>query len=142
MEMTKVTPELNLYDKDWPIWTYQEQLPPAKFVFDDDGRRGMAVDSLTAGGCIISGAAVKRSLLFSSVHVHSWARVEDSVILPGVDIGRHAVLKRCVIDKRCHIPPGMIIGENPEEDRKRFFVSPGGVTLVTAEMLGQGANPL
>jgi glucose-1-phosphate adenylyltransferase len=140
MEMTKVTPELNLYDKDWPIWTYQEQLPPAKFVFDDDDRRGTAVDSLISGGCIISGATVKRSLLFSSVHVHSWAQVEDSVILPGVEIGRHAVLKRCVIDKRCHIPPGMVIGVDPEEDRKRFVVSAKGVTLVTAEMLGQGAN--
>ena len=142
MEMTKVTPELNLYDKEWPIWTYQEQLPPGKFVFDDDDRRGTAVDSLISGGCIISGATVRRSLLFSNVNVHSWATVEDSVILPGVDVGRHAVLKRCVIDKRCRIPPGMVIGEDPVEDRKRFFVSPKGVTLVTAEMLGQGANHL
>ncbi len=139
MEMTKVTPELNLYDRDWPIWTYQEQLPPAKFVFDDDERRGTAVDSLIAGGCIISGASVKSSLLFSSVNVHSWATVEDSVILPGVDIGRHAVLKRCVVDKQCRIPEGMVIGVNPEEDKKRFHVSPKGITLVTAEMLGQGA---
>jgi glucose-1-phosphate adenylyltransferase len=141
MEMTKVTPELNLYDKDWPIWTYQEQLPPGKFVFDDDDRRGTAVDSLIAGGCIISGATVRRSLLFSSVSVHSWATVEDSVILPGVEIGRHAVLKRCVIDKRCNIPPGLQIGVDPEEDRRRFHVSPKGITLVTAEMLGQGAGP-
>ena len=141
MEMTKVTPELNLYDKDWPIWTYQEQLPPGKFVFDDDERRGTAVDSLIAGGCIISGATVRRSLLFSSVSVHSWATVEDSVVLPGVEIGRHAVLKRCVIDKRCQIPPGMQIGVDPEQDRQRFFVSPKGITLVTAEMLGQGAGP-
>ena len=139
MEMTKVTPELNLYDKDWPIWTYQEQLPPAKFVFDDDGRRGMAIDSLISGGCIISGAAVKRSLLFSSVTVHSWTSIEDSVILPGVDIGRRALLKRCVIDKNCRIPEGMIVGVDPEADRKRFHVSPKGITLVTAEMLGQGA---
>jgi glucose-1-phosphate adenylyltransferase len=139
MEMTKVTPELNLYDKDWPIWTYQEQLPPAKFVFDDDGRRGSAIDSLVSGGCIISGAEVKRSLLFSSVHVHSWATVEDSVILPGVDIGRHAVLRRCVIDKRCRIPAGMQIGVDDEADRQRFHVSPGGIVLVTPEMLGQGA---
>ena len=139
MEMTKVTPELNLYDKDWPIWTYQEQLPPAKFVFDDDGRRGMAIDSLISGGCIISGAAVKRSLLFSSVTVHSWASIEDSVILPGVDIGRHAVLKRCVIDKNCRIPANTVIGVDAEADRERFFVSPKGITLVTAEMLGQGA---
>jgi glucose-1-phosphate adenylyltransferase len=139
MEMTKVTPELNLYDRDWPIWTYQEQLPPAKFVFDDDDRRGTAIDSLVAGGCIISGATVKRSLLFSSVYVHSWATVEDSVILPGADIGRHAVLKRCVVDKQCRIPEGMQIGVDPEADRKRFHVSPKGITLVTAEMLGQGA---
>ena len=139
MEMTKVTPELNLYDRDWPIWTYQEQLPPAKFVFDDEGRRGSAIDSLVAGGCIISGATVKRSLLFSSVNVHSWASVEDAVILPGVDVGRHAVLKRCVIDKACQIPEGMQIGVDPEADRQRFYVSPKGITLVTAEMLGQGA---
>ncbi len=139
MEMTKVTPELNLYDRDWPIWTYQEQLPPAKFVFDDDGRRGTAIDSLVAGGCIISGATVKRSLLFSSVYVHSWATVEDSVILPGADIGRHAVLKRCVVDKQCRIPEGMQIGVDPRADRQRFHVSPKGITLVTAEMLGQGA---
>lgn len=141
MEMTKVTPELNLYDRDWPIWTYQEQMPPAKFVFDDDDRRGYAVDSLIAGGCIISGATVKRSLLFTSVNVHSWASVEDSVILPGVDVGRHAVIRRCVIDKQCRIPEGMQIGVDPEVDRKRFHVSPGGITLVTAEMLGQGAAP-
>ena len=139
MEMTKVTPELNLYDKEWPIWTYQEQLPPAKFVFDDEDRRGAAIDSLISGGCIISGATVKRSLLFSSVYVHSWATVEDSVILPGVDIGRHAVLKRCVVDKRCRIPEGMIVGVNPDDDRRRFHVSPKGITLITAEMLGQGA---
>lgn len=140
MEMTKVTPELNLYDRDWPIWTYQEQMPPAKFVFDDDDRRGSAVDSLVAGGCIISGATVKRSLLFTSVNIHSWAVVEDSVVLPGVDIGRHAVLKRCVVDKQCRIPEGMTIGIDPEADRKRFYVSPKGITLVTAEMLGQGAT--
>ena len=139
MEMTKVTPDLNLYDREWPIWTYQEQLPPAKFVFDDEDRRGMAVDSMVSGGSIISGATVKRSLLFSSVNVHSWARVEDSVILPNVDIGRHAVIRRCVIDKNVRIPEGLCIGLDPDEDRKRFFVSPGGVTLVTAEMLGQGA---
>ena len=140
MEMTKVTPELNLYDKEWPIWTYQEQLPPGKFVFDDDDRRGTAVDSLISGGCIISGATVRRSLLFSNVNVHSWATVEDSVILPGVDVGRHAVLKRCVIDKRCRIPEGMQVGVDPVADRKRFLVSAKGITLVTAEMLGQGAT--
>ncbi|MDR2838608.1 MAG: glucose-1-phosphate adenylyltransferase [Azonexus sp.] len=140
MEMTKVTPELNLYDRDWPIWTYQEQLPPAKFVFDDDGRRGQAIDSMVSGGCIISGAELKRSLLFSSVHIHSWASVTDSVLLPGVDVGRHAVLRRCVIDKNTRIPEGMQIGVDAAEDRRRFHVSSGGVVLVTPEMLGQRAT--
>jgi glucose-1-phosphate adenylyltransferase len=138
MDMTKVTPELDLYDRQWPIWTHQKQLPPAKFVFDDDERRGLAVDSLVASGCIISGASVSRSLLFSSVRVHSWASVEDSVLLPDVEVGRHAVLRRCVVDRQCRIPEGMSIGVNPDEDRRRFYVSPRGVTLVTAAMLGQG----
>lgn len=140
MELTKVTPELNLYDDDWPIWTHQEQLPPAKFVFDDDDRRGMAVDSLTSGSDVISGAVVRRSLLFSRVYVHSWALVEDSVILPDCDIGRRAKLRRVVVDKHCHIAENMIIGYDPEEDRKRFHVSQNGITLVTPEMLGQIAH--
>ena len=138
MDMTKVTPELDLYDGQWPIWTHQKQLPPAKFVFDDNDRRGMAVDSLIASGSIVSGATVRNSLLFSSVRVHSWARVESSVVLPEVEIGRNAVLRRCVVDRQCRIPEGMVIGENPEQDRQRFYVSPRGVTLVTARMLGQG----
>ena len=137
MELTKVTPELNMYDEEWPIWTHQEQMPPAKFVFDDDGRRGMAIDSLVSGGDIISGATVRRSLLFSRVNVHSFSTVEDSVILPGVNIGRHAVVKRAVIDKFCQIPEGMQIGVNHEEDKKRFYVSEKGVVLVTTDMLGQ-----
>ena len=140
IELTKVTPELDLYDEVWPIWTYQEQLPPAKFVFDDEGRRGMAVDSLVSGGDIISGAEVRRSLLFSKVRVHSYAQVEDSVILPDVDVGRGAKLRRVVIDKHCSIPPGIEIGFDPAEDRKRFTVSENGVTLVTPEMLGQTAH--
>ena len=137
MELTKVTPELNLYDEEWPIWTHQEQLPPAKFVFDDEGRRGTAVDSLVSGGDIISGASVSRSLLFSRVHVHSYAQIEDSVILPDVDIGRYARLRRVVMDKHCRVPEGMTIGYDIEADRKRFHVSAGGITLVTPEMLGQ-----
>lgn len=140
IELTKVTPELNLYDEVWPIWTHQEQLPPAKFVFDDENRRGMAVDSLVSGGDIISGATVKRSLLFSNVKIHSYTEVEDSVILPDVDIGRGVKLRRAVIDKHCRIPPGMRIGFDAGEDRKRFHVSEKGVTLVTPEMLGQTAH--
>jgi glucose-1-phosphate adenylyltransferase len=138
MELVKVTPELNLYDHDWPIWTAQEQLPPAKFVFDeDDGRRGMALDSMVSGGCIISGGQLRRSLLFSSVHVHSRALIEDSVVLPNADIGRKSVVRRAVIDKHCRLPPGTQVGVDPNEDRRRFHVTPGGVTLVTPEMLGQ-----
>ena len=137
MELTKITPELNLYDDDWPIWTHQEQLPPAKFVFDDDGRRGMAVDSLVSGGDVISGAVVRKSLLFSRVNVHSYAQIEESVILPDVDIGRHAKLRRVVLDKHCRIPEGMTIGYDIAADRQRFHVSEKGIALVTPEMLGQ-----
>ncbi|HEY8084998.1 MAG TPA: glucose-1-phosphate adenylyltransferase [Methylophilaceae bacterium] len=140
MELTKVVPDLNMYDKEWPIWTHQEQLPPAKFVFDQDDRRGYAVDSLVSGGCIISGTPIKRSLLFSDVRVHSYGLIEDSVILPKCIVGRYVVLKKVVLDKGCNIPDGMQIGVNPEEDRKRFYVSEKGVTLVTPEMLGQSLH--
>ena len=137
MELTKVTPALNMYDQEWPIWTYQEQLPPAKFVFDDSTRRGMAVDSLVSGGCIISGAYVRNSLLFSNVHIHSYSTVEDSVILPNVKVSRNVTLKRVVVDKNCVIPEGLIAGINREEDARRFFVSNNGITLITPDMLGQ-----
>jgi glucose-1-phosphate adenylyltransferase len=137
LELTTISPELNLYDRDWPIWTHQEQLPPAKFVFDDDGRRGMAVDSMVAGGCIISGASVKKSMLFSQVHVHSYADVSESVIMPDVSIGRHCRVHRAIIDRGCRLEPGMEIGIDPEKDAKSFFVSPGGIVLVTPEMLNQ-----
>ncbi len=137
LELIGVTPELNLYDQEWPIWTYQEQLPPAKFVFDDPGRRGLAVDSMVSGGCVISGATVRHSLLFSNVRVHSYAEVVDSVVLPNVDIGRNARIRRAVIDKGCRIPPGTVIGEDPDEDARRFHVTEGGVVLVSPDMLGQ-----
>ncbi|MFA9462005.1 glucose-1-phosphate adenylyltransferase [Thiohalorhabdus methylotrophus] len=136
LELIGITPELNLYDQEWPIWTYQEQLPPAKFIFDDEDRRGMAVDSMVSGGCIISGGVVRHSLLFSNVYVHSRAYVKDSVILPDVEVGDRAVVKRAVVDRGCRIPEGMVIGEDPEADAERFDVSPGGVVLVTPEMLG------
>jgi len=137
LDLVQVTPELNLYDQSWPIWTWQPQSPPAKFVFDDEGRRGQAIDSMVAGGCIVSGASVRRSVLFNSVRVHSYATVEDSVVLPGVDIGRGAVLRRCIVDRRCAIPPGLQVGVDPEADRQRFHVTASGITLVTPEMLGQ-----
>ena len=137
LDLTQVTPELNLYDEDWPIWTYQEQLPPAKFVFDDADRRGQALDSMVSGGCIISGAAVRRSLLFSNVQVRSYSSIEDSVILPNVDIARNVRLRRVVVDKNCMIPAGLTVGFDAEEDRKRFFVTDKGITLITPEMLGQ-----
>lgn len=137
MELIGVDPELNLYDREWPIWTYQSQTPPAKFIFDDDDRRGMAVDSMVSGGCIISGAEVRNSLLFSNVRVNSYSTVEDSVVLPEVNIGRHCRIRKAVLDRGCHIPPNTVIGENHEEDRKRFHVSPSGVVLVTPDDLGQ-----
>lgn len=140
MELTKVTPELNLYDSDWPIWTYQEQLPPAKFVFNNERRRGTATDSLVSGGCIISGSNINRSVLFSNVRVHSFSSIEDSVILPQVEIGRHVKLKRVVIDKGAVIPDDMKIGFDLELDRQQFHVSEKGITLVTAAMLATLAN--
>lgn len=142
IDLTTVTPDLNLYDEDWPIWTYQEQLPPAKFVFDDDNRRGQALDSMVSGGCIISGATIRRSLLFSNVQVRSFGIIEDSVILPNVDIGRHARLKNVVVEKNCIIPEGLRVGFDAEEDGKRFHVTKKGITLITPEMLGQGIHEL
>lgn len=136
MELVSVDPKMNLYDQTWPIWTYQQQDPPAKFVFDNDKRRGMAVDSTISGGCVISGATVRRSLLFSNVRVNSYSTVEDSVVLPHVNIGRHCRIKKAILDKGCDIPEGTIIGEDAEQDAERFSVSPGGVVLVTPEMLG------
>lgn len=136
-ELIEVTPELNLYDREWPIWTYQEQTPPAKFIFDEKMRRGVAVDSLVSGGAIISGASIKRSLLFSNVIVDEYSKVEDSVILPDVQIGKGCRISRAIIDKGAIIQDGTIIGEDTEQDAQRYHVSPGGVVLVTPDMLGQ-----
>lgn len=138
MELVSPTPSLNLYDHQWPIWTYQTQLPPAKFVFDDDGRRGYAVDSMVSGGCIISGGTVRKSLLFSDVRVHSYTLIEESVLLPEVQVHRYAKVKRAIIDRACEIPRGMEIGVDHEQDKARGFrVTKKGITLVTREMLGQ-----
>ena len=135
LELVYVAPELNVYDEEWPIWTYQLQQPPAKFVLDEDGRRGMAINSLVSGGSIISGAVVRESLLFSSVRVDERSSVERSVILPGVRIGKNCTIKRAIVDEHCEIPDGMEIGVNHQQDIERFDVTPKGVILVTPEML-------
>ena len=135
LELIGVVPELNLYDKDWPIWTHQEQLPPAKFVFNDPKRRGTASDSLISGGCIVSGASVQRSVLFSGARVNEGSTVSDSLLLPGVSVGRNCHIRKAIIDEGCVIPDNTTIGGNLEQNRRRFHVSPGGVTLVTPEML-------
>ena len=142
MELTRVVPDLNLYDVDWPIWSYQEQLPPAKFVFDDDGRRGMAVDSLISGGCIVSGSVVRRSVLFSQVRVQDYCDIEDSVILPNVEIGNNVTLRRVLVDKHCRLPDGLTAGVDAEADRKRFHVTERGVTVIVPESLGQRVHHL
>ncbi len=135
IDLTGVDPTLDMYDTHWPIWTYQEQLPPAKFVFNSDDRRGMAVDSLVSGGCIISGSKVDRSLLFSRCRIHSYCTLQESVLLPGVVVGRHSRLRRAVVDHGCVIPEGLIIGEDAAEDARRFECTANGVTLVTQQML-------
>jgi len=135
MELVHVDPELNIYDKHWPIWTYQVQQPPAKFVLDEEGRRGMAVNSLVSGGCIISGAQVRQSLLFSDVRIEERSVINDSVILPHVQIGVGCIINRAIIDEGCELPDGLQIGVNLEQDAKRFHVTEGGVVLVTADML-------
>ncbi|VAW98333.1 Glucose-1-phosphate adenylyltransferase [hydrothermal vent metagenome] len=137
LELIGVTPELNLYDDDWPIWTHQEQLPPAKFVFDEETRRGVAIDSMVSGGCIISGATVRHSVLFSKVNVDCYSEIENSVLLPNVTIGQHCRIFNAIIDKGCIIPEGTIIGVNPKQDAANYQVSPGGVVLVTPDMLNQ-----
>jgi len=140
INLITVNPDLNMYDKEWPIWTHQEQVAPAKFVFDDDGRRGKAIDSLVSGGCLISGSCVRRSVLFSNVRVHSYSEIEDSVVLPDVTVNRNCRIKRAVVDKGTIIPEGTVIGEDAAEDAKRFYVSESGIVLVTPEMFGQNLH--
>jgi len=143
LDLCSIEPELNLYDRDWPIWTYQAQMPPAKFTFDDEGRRGEAIDSMVAGGCIISGARIKRSVIGSGSRVHSYSTVKDSVLLPRVEVGRNCRIQNAVIDKGAIIPEGTIIGEDPVEDAKRFYIEESsGIILVTPEMLGQKLHTL
>jgi glucose-1-phosphate adenylyltransferase len=138
MELVSVSPQLNLYDQSWPIFTHQIQSPPAKFVFDLDGRRGQAIQSMVSGGCVVSGSNVRNSLLFSRVYVHSYSSVNESVILPRVDIGERCRINRAIIDAGAKIPAGTVIGEDPDADRERGFrVTETGITLVTPDMLGQ-----
>ncbi len=134
IDLTATDPLLNLYDTDWPIWTYQMQLPPAKFVHNTDERRGMAIESMVSGGCIVSGA-VLRSVLFSQVRVHSYSQVHWSVLLPGVQVGRHARITKAVIDRDCIVPDHLVIGEDAVADAARFHRTESGITLVTREML-------
>jgi len=143
MELVSIEPQLDLYDQQWPILTHQPQLAPAKFVFNDDGRRGEAHDSMVSGGCVISGARVNRSMLFSNVKVHSFALVTDSVLLPGVKVGRHCCIQKAIIDRGCHLPENTVIGEDHAQDKARGFrVTDNGVVLVTPDMLGQNLHSI
>jgi glucose-1-phosphate adenylyltransferase len=135
IDLTDVVPQLDLYNDDWPIWTYSELSPPAKFVHDEDGRRGMAISSLVSGACIISGASIRRSLLFTGVRVNSYTTMEEAVVLPYVDIGRNARIKKVVIDRGVKIPEGLVVGEDPELDAKRFRRTENGVCLITEPMI-------
>jgi glucose-1-phosphate adenylyltransferase len=137
IDLTDVTPALDLYDRDWPIWTYAEITPPAKFVHDENGRRGEAVSSLVSGGCIISGAMLRRTLLFTGVHVHSYAQVENALILPDADIGRGARLRNVIVEKGVHIPAGLVVGEDPDDDARRFSRSEKGVCVITKSMIDE-----
>jgi glucose-1-phosphate adenylyltransferase len=135
IDLTDVVPELDLYDRAWPIWTHAEITPPAKFVHDEEGRRGEAITSLISGGCIVSGATVRRSLLFTGVHLHSHVKIENAVVLPYVNVGRNARLRNVVIDRGVQIPEGLVVGEDPDMDAKRFRTTPQGVCLITQPMI-------
>jgi glucose-1-phosphate adenylyltransferase len=135
IDLAGVTPALDLYDATWPIYSYQEQLPSAKFVHDREGRRGMALDSLVSAGCIISGGTVRQSLLFNRVRVNSYAELGRAVILPGVDVGRSARLRNAIVDRGVHIPEGLVVGEDPDLDAARFHRTKKGVTLITEPMI-------
>ncbi len=135
IDLTDIVPPLDLFDQEWPIWTYGEVVPPAKFVHDIEGRRGEAISSLVSGGCIISGASARKSLLFTGVHLHSYAKLEGAVVLPRVDVGQGARLSKVVVDRNVRIPPGLVVGEDPIEDARRFRRTEKGVCLITQAML-------
>lgn len=135
IDLTEIVPELDLYDRDWPIWTYAEITPPAKFVHDDEGRRGQAISSLVSGGCIVSGSSLRRALLFTGVRVNSYGAIENGVILPYAEVGRGARLKNVVLDSHVRIPEGLVVGEDPELDAKRFRRTEKGICLITQPMI-------
>jgi glucose-1-phosphate adenylyltransferase len=135
IDLTGAVPALDLYDTEWPIWTFAEITPPAKFVHDEDGRRGQALNSLVSGGCIVSGGLLRRSLLFTGVHVHSYAQVENAVVLPQAQIGRSARLTNVVVDRGVIVPEGLVVGEDPEVDALRFRRTEAGVCLITQPMI-------
>jgi glucose-1-phosphate adenylyltransferase len=135
MDLTDIVPQLDLYDRNWPIWTFAEISPPAKFVHDLEGRRGQAVSSLVSGGCIISGASVRQSLLFTNVHLHSFSEVENAVIMPEAVVGRDVRLKNVIVDRGVRIPSGLVVGDDPELDAERFRRTEGGICLITQAMI-------
>ena len=135
IDLTDFTPELNLWDRNWPIWTYAESVPPAKFIHDQSDRRGVAVSSMVSGGCVISGTEVRNSLLFTEVHTNSWAVLDHAVVLPYVTVGRNARLRKVVIDAGVTIPENLVVGEDPKEDKEFFRVSEKGTTLITQPMV-------
>ncbi len=137
LDLTDITPELDLYDRDWPIWTYAEIKPPAKFIHDEDGRRGSAVSSLVSGDCIVSGSSLKRSLLFTGVRANSYSSLHEAVVLPDCVIGRHAKLSKVVLDRGVIIPDGLVVGEDAELDGKRFRRTDKGVCLITQSMINR-----
>ena len=135
IDLTETLPALDLYDQNWPIWTYSEVTPPAQFVHDLEGRRGSAVASLVSGGCIVSGASIKRTILSPNVRVNSFSALEESVVLPSVHIHRNARLNKVVIDTSVVIPEGLVVGEDPALDAKRFRRTPSGICLITQPMI-------
>jgi glucose-1-phosphate adenylyltransferase len=135
IDLTQTVPELDVYDRNWPIWTYAKITPPAKFVHDLEGRRGLAISSMVSGGCIISGSSLRKSLLCEEVHIHSYGQIDHSVVLPFVDVGRGVRLSRVIIDAGVKIPPGLVVGEDPAADASRFRRTDAGVCLITQRMI-------
>ncbi|MFO1227072.1 glucose-1-phosphate adenylyltransferase [Roseateles sp.] len=137
LDLASISPELDIYDTDWPIWTYQRQLPPAKFIPDANGMHGMTVNAIVSAGCIVSGSHVVQSVLFNNVRINSFCNIHQSVLLPGVTVGRHCRLTKVIVDRACEIPEGLVVGENPELDAQRFERTENGVVLITKPMLAR-----